>query len=187
MTSLDDAWEWYQAARRQLSLIHRIGERHWDGLPWGMDSSLGRDDTVREIEGLRVVADAERALGPLDDLAVLVLFSAFEATVRAAVLEQLDPDRAAVRHPVARSAVAAAVEAVRDGSFFRVLDAFKVEGRADLIEQVNQVRRYRNWVAHGRRGDQPSAINPGAAYDRLVRCLAALIPETPADPSGDRP
>lgn len=187
MTSLDDAWGWYQAARRQLSLIRRVGERHWDGLPWGPDSTLGRDDEVREVEGHRVVAEAERALEPLDDLAVLVLFSAFEATVRAAVLEQLDPDRAAVRHPVARSAVDAAVEAVRDGSFFRVLDPFKTEGRADLIEQVNQVRRYRNWVAHGRRGDPPPAVNPKAAYDRLTRCLVALIPATSNLPLGGEP
>jgi hypothetical protein len=37
---------------------------------------------------------------------------------------------------------------VGEGSFFAVLQSYK--GPDDnLIEQVNQVRRYRNWVAHG--------------------------------------
>jgi hypothetical protein len=41
----------------------------------------------------------------------------------------------------------------------------------NLTEEVNQVRRYRNWVAHGRRMEQPAAVDPATAYDRLKRFL----------------
>jgi hypothetical protein len=74
-----------------------------------------------------------------------------------------------------------AVSAVEFGSFAKVLDPYKAQGHADLIEEVNQVRRYRNWVAHGRRGDQPPSVAPRMAYERLSRCLAIIIvpEETP--------
>jgi hypothetical protein len=69
-----------------------------------------------------------------------------------------------------------ALEAIEVGSFFRVLEPYKSEGHADLIEEVNQVRRYRNWVAHGRRGEQPPSVAPRMAYERLSRFLAVVIP-----------
>jgi hypothetical protein len=64
-------------------------------------------------------------------------------------------------------------EGIEHGSFFKVLEPYK-ELNANLIEEVNQVRRYRNWVAHGRRTVQPAAVNPTTAYDRLSRFLEHL-------------
>ncbi len=43
-----------------------------------------------------------------------------------------------------------AVGQIEHGSFHWVLEVFKPYG-AGLVEEVNQVRKYRNWVAHGRR------------------------------------
>ena len=64
-------------------------------------------------------------------------------------------------------------ESIEHGSFFNVLEPYKGIDPS-LVEEVNQVRRYRNWVAHGRRTDQPAAVNPSTAYDRLKRFLAHL-------------
>lgn len=68
------------------------------------------------------------------------------------------------------------LQAVSEGSFFRVLEPFKREASADLIEPVNQVRRYRNWVAHGRRQDKrPGAVvSPVEAYERLSVFLTLI-------------
>lgn len=65
-------------------------------------------------------------------------------------------------------AVADLQESVRQGSFFRILATYKPDD-AGLVEEINQVRRYRNWVAHGRRGEQPAQVTPRVAYDRLRR------------------
>jgi hypothetical protein len=66
-------------------------------------------------------------------------------------------------------------ERIAEGSFFHVLAAYKSGVDPGLIEQVNQVRRYRNWVAHGRRaGEIPDNVTPRAAYDRLRAFLSAL-------------
>jgi uncharacterized protein YutE (UPF0331/DUF86 family) len=64
-------------------------------------------------------------------------------------------------------------DTIEHGSFYRVLEAYKILD-PNLIEEVNQVRRYRNWVAHGRRGVPPDNVGPEAAYDRLGRFLERL-------------
>ena len=64
------------------------------------------------------------------------------------------------------------------GSIFRVLEPFKGKA-ADLTEEVNKVRRYRNWVAHGRRTPQSDAVDPLTAYKRLKRFLEELSNPTP--------
>ncbi len=51
---LDQACDGYVQARRHLNLFSRLGERHWQDLPW--DGSLGRDvrlksDGAEEIVG----------------------------------------------------------------------------------------------------------------------------------------
>jgi hypothetical protein len=70
-----------------------------------------------------------------------------------------------------------AVQGVTEGSFYRrVLEPLKKRGRvsADLIIQVDQVREYRNWVAHGRRDAPTDNVTPEMAYDRPSVLLAAL-------------
>ena len=37
----------------------------------------------------------------------------------------------------------------------------------NLTEQVNQVRKSRNWVAHGRRGEPENSVVPDIAIERL--------------------
>jgi len=39
---------------------------------------------------------------------------------------------------------------------------------------MNQVRRYRNWVAHGRRTAKPDAVDPETAFRRLKEFLDVL-------------
>jgi hypothetical protein len=63
----------------------------------------------------------------------------------------------------------------------------------DLTTQVNQARRFRNWVAHGRRDQPENNVNPAIAIERLRRYLeqlaevevAAIIPLSPIDPPRD--
>jgi len=66
-----------------------------------------------------------------------------------------------------------AVQEIEHGSSYRVLEVFK--GRdAGLVEEVNQVRRHRNWVAHGRRTAKPAAVDPETAFRRLKEFLDVL-------------
>jgi hypothetical protein len=123
-----------------------------------------------------MAAGAERVKKELDDLAILVLFSVFEAVVRDWIESQVKPEVDGLRHPTLVKAGQDVLQAVGEGSFGRLLESYKSPINNDLIEQVNQVRRYRNWVAHGRRPDRKPAagVRPDDAYRRLNDFLTVL-------------
>ncbi|WP_337176575.1 hypothetical protein [Paludisphaera sp.] len=184
MNDLEDAWRWYGDALASLRRMERIGEKWWDHLSWESPPWKG-DRHFFELEKESVVASAANGRGHLDDIAVVVLFSVFEATVRRAVLDQIALEEGGLRHRSIVDAIQAAKDRIREGSFFAVLEPFKPLDAA-LIEEVNQVRRFRNWVSHGKRGEQPAVVSPRVAYDRLNRCLPLLV-SPPNDEASTEP
>jgi hypothetical protein len=171
IASLADAWRWYESVRNLTLAMQQLGKKHWDGLPW--EGDLGKDNRLRALTASGIVKWTEAAFEDLDDLCVLLLFSVFEAVVRTRVLTEVDRELSLLRHAAVRHAVTDLKDAIEHGSFFKVLEPYKGLD-ADLIEQLNQVRRYRNWVAHGRHGTRPDFVDPTTAYARLQSFLGRL-------------
>ena len=184
MNTLEDAWNWYQEARRHVGLVRRLAAAYWHELPWA--GPLGQDDRFKELDRARLQEESSTTLAQMDDLAVLVLFSVFESQVRERLVAELKKEvsEKAVSHSVLLQAVEDLVQQVEEGSFFKVLAPYKTLDH-DLVEQVNQVRRYRNWVAHGKRGRKPSAVDPRTAYERLDRFWKVLNPQSIGPQSSD--
>ncbi len=176
ISSLDDAWKWYESAKELTLAMVAMGKKHWNSLPW--DGALGQDARLRHIAAPEILDWARVILNDLDDLCVLLLFSVFEATVRERALADVAAELPTLRHPALQHAVRTLNEALEHGSFYKVTEAYKALD-PDLIEQVNQVRKYRNWVAHGRRGEPQNAVDPRTAYYRLQQFLNRLARETP--------
>jgi hypothetical protein len=84
-----------------------------------------------------------------------------------------------LRHELIIQIVTDATDEIEHGSFYRVLEVFKGLD-ANLVEKVNQVRRYRNWVAHGRRTAKPDAVDPETAFRRLKDFLDVLVTRSAA-------
>ncbi len=179
MRTLADALTWYRSNRQLLKLTSRLGGKYWNDLPW--DGAIGRDDQFRLLEGDRVETMADATLGELDDLAVFVLFSVFESIVRGHVAESLRGEVSGLRHPALRRSADRMLRNIEEGSFYaNVLDLFKQNNSSapeamavnSLIEAVSQVRRYRNWVANGRRAEKKlPPIAPLDAFDTLKEFL----------------
>lgn len=177
MKTLADAWEWYESTRRSLEQIQRIGRRYWPLIPWNEEPLIGRDDVFRTLDARDIEKATASSLAPIDDLAIVVLFSVFESLVREHLVESIRPEAASMIDPILKDAAEDAIRGVQEGSFYnKVLEPLKSQGRvsADLVTQVNQVRDYRNWVAHGRRDAPDNVVSPLASYDRLKRFLDAL-------------
>lgn len=177
MNSLADAWQWYQATKSGLGMVARIARRYWNS--WDADSPLGRDRLVRDADPAALRSGVESALVELNEFAVFVLFSAFESEVRRFILEDTRGERAAVTHPTLQHWIRQAETSIEEGSFYKLLEALKTPPLHDEIELVNQVRKYRNWVAHGRRGTKPDNVTPTQAYERLSQVLARFRKPTP--------
>jgi hypothetical protein len=177
MKTLREAWQWYEDTKSSLRRMSRIGRVWWDLIPWDRRPWLG-DRHFIELEKQDVTGPADNGYENLDDIAVVVLFSVFEATVRGEVLKQVGVEETQYQHRTIIAAIETAKERVSEGSFFAVLEPFKTAD-SNLIEQVHQVRKFRNWVSHGKRGEQPALVDPPTAYDRLTRCLNLLFPDVP--------
>ena len=78
-----------------------------------------------------------------------------------------------MRHELIIQIVTDGTDQIEHGSFYRLLQVLKGLD-ANLIEEVNRVRRYRNWVAHGRRTAKPDAVDPETAFRRLMDFLGVL-------------
>jgi len=111
-------------------------------------------------------------------MAVLLLFSVFEATVRERTLEEMDRElEKPPRHLVLKKAIDDAKDKIGHGSFGRLTESYK-DLDPDTRTLVDQVRHYRNWVAHGRRGPVRNNVDPEAAIMRLERFLTLLDAES---------
>ncbi|MCI0638388.1 MAG: hypothetical protein L0Y70_04895 [Gemmataceae bacterium] len=117
MKTLADAWNWYQAAKLNLARMQRLGEKHWSDLSLA-DASLWQDDHFRMLEAADIISQSTVALKPIDDLAIVVLFSVFESHVRDYLLELLHPQAESINDPILREAADEALQGVKDGSFF---------------------------------------------------------------------
>jgi hypothetical protein len=172
MRTLDEAWNWYVHSRRLLKLMRRVADRYWLGLPW---SEMERDENFRALESEDVINSADMVLAEFDDIAVFVLFSVFEAIVRDHVLNELTEEVALVKHPALAKAAKALKGNIEEGSFYNnVLDLYK-DVNHNLVEHVNQVRTYRNWVAHGRRRERKRTnVTPRTAIDCLREFLVLI-------------
>jgi hypothetical protein len=168
--SLEDAWNWYISVRTLAYDMRHLAGR-CDRPAWA--AALSLDNRLRDRTGAQLSDMAKRILDDLDDLAVLVLFSVFEATVRAQAGADVDHETAQISHVAVLEAVKDLQEAIKNGSFAKVVKAFKGMD-TDLTAQVNQVRRFRNWVAHGRRDAPENNVAPQDALDRLGRYLGLL-------------
>lgn len=178
MKTLADAWNWYESTKRNLARMRRLALRHWDD-PSLSGATIWQDDQFRMLISEDIVAETTVSLQPIDDLAVVVLFSVFESHVRDYLVARIKPEAANLTEPILKEAADDAIQGVEEGSFYRrVLYPLKEQGRisADLVTQVDQVRDYRNWVAHGRRERTVlmNNVTPQVAYERLRDFLAAL-------------
>lgn len=181
MTTLDDAWMWYRAVADGMKRLTHLA-KFWGKFPWGQQdewvAQVERDNVLRHVESVHLAGNAELVTNEHDDLAVLVLFSVFEAIVRDHLKTQLAPEINRLQHPNLKKAGKDVLDSVEHGSFGLLLQAFKLEEKEkNLVEQVNQVRAHRNWVAHGRRPEMrpQTYVRPRDAYERMSEFLKLIL------------
>ena len=172
MSDLDEVWTWYEETKKSLQRLERLASKHWDGLPWDGDGTLARDAKFRELEAEPVAESARLGLRGLDDLAVVRLFATFEAAVRRLAAREVEALLPTI-HVALKEVARAHLDEIERGSFAKVLAALRPYD-PDLVDQVRQIRSYRNHVAHGGGGDPMGIVHPERAYKILGRYLRQI-------------
>jgi len=169
--TLDDAWEWYKAIDRIARHMRRMAANYWDRDE--LSNLLARDSILRNRTAAAILDDTNRILDDLEDLAVPVLFTVFEAEVRG--VAQVDAERLLreMSHPAMLSATKDLEDAIKSGSFGKVTAAYQPMD-VDMTAQIDQIRGFRNWVAHGRRGPVDNLTNPERAIERMRRYVEKI-------------
>ena len=171
IASLEDAWQWYLGVRDLTRWMGRMGKRYWENPV--LSELLASDNIFRDVPQEEIRKKESLVVDDLNDLCVLLLFSVFEAHVRKQTRTDVNSELPSARHPALQHALQTLHESLEQGSFFRILEGYKSLD-SNLVEQVSQVRRYRNWVAHGRKSEPPDSVDPEMAYKRLKRFLELM-------------
>jgi hypothetical protein len=127
MNTLADAWDWYLSTKRNLERMQRLGRKHWNHASL-KTASIWQDDEFRMLESPDIIQETTTSLRPIDDLAVVVLFSVFESRVRDHLVSRIKPDAAKLTDSILKQAAEDAIRGVEEGSFYRrVLEPLKAQ------------------------------------------------------------
>jgi hypothetical protein len=171
MKTLQDAWDWFESASINLQRMKRLGNKHWNDESL-QNASIWNDEKFKHLEASDIVLETTKAIQPLNDLGVLVLFSGFEAAVRDHLESVIKPLTATLGHPILQHAGENVLDGIRQGSFANhVLTPLQDQGKIlpELSDKVKQVRDYRNWIAHGKRDPRPQNIINLTAKEAFAR------------------
>ena len=106
-----------------------------------LEETLHKDNAFKEFEASEIRTLPRSVKDHLDDLAVLLVFSVFESTVRDRTLNEMKRELpVAPRHPALQKALADARDAIERGSFVRIIETYKSLD-PNLKTLVDQVRK----------------------------------------------
>jgi hypothetical protein len=165
-SQLEDVWRWYRLCRDAFRAAGTAVERGLHFVPDGSELSLETASSA--------VSRLKHAQDELDDLVILALFAVFEREAIAAIEDVRDSATTFLQDRVERELVSEALSDVEEWRLVELLDVFKGVVEPATVGLVKQVKRTRDWVAHGKKGARPLNLNPGDAHARLRRFLEEL-------------
>lgn len=186
MSSLDEVWDWYQRTKLVFQFASKLST-DWHRLP--EDLAAFRDDRFKQIDGLLLEQWSTQGSEGLDELAVVRMFASFEAMIRLRLVRDVESESVRLSHPLLRSAAKDLVDQVSRGSLAKVLTSLGAIDRR-LADRVGHIRRYRNWITHGKRpaaGERFRSLEPRYAYDTLRKFLETFDSQSGIAAPGERP
>ncbi len=166
---LNSTWRAYGITRDSYGVVRR-------------SISLTASQRALTLQGSRFALAADdqeifdsldAAQGELDDQTVMFLYATFEATLRDHIIAQ-GPLLAAAARPGIQfgpNLEAWFTEICKDTRMDKVVVLFESWAGATAVAQAGSIRKYRQWLAHGKRGAGPPSVTPQFAYNSLTSFL----------------
>lgn len=150
----------YGVVRRSLSLAQRAL-----ALQGGQFATMNNDQEILDA--------LDAAQEELDDQTVMFLYAAFEARLRDHVTAQ-GHHLAAAAQPGPQFGPNLQnwfIELCNETRMDKVVALFESWAGPTGVAQAGSIRKYRHWLAHGKRGAIPPSVTPQLAYNSLTSFL----------------
>ncbi|MCY6355267.1 hypothetical protein [Clostridium sp. ZS2-4] len=166
MNELDRIINWYEIAMDSQHVVLEILNSSPQNIP--ANTVIGSKEP-REIKENLLVAENE-----LNDLTILSLVASFEQLVLDFTVKIVEENVGNTENTLFYQMSKYAFKNADRWHFGDILDLFKSVINPQIIGDVKQVYRYRNWVAHGKKDRKPLALEPYIAHERLSQFLYKL-------------
>ncbi len=166
---LDPQWQSYNDTQESLALIRRLSE-----VPGTRTATL-HGTSFAAMADAAVDAAISVAKQELNAQTVLFLYATFESALR----DDLSARSTALAtapgpHPAFGLDLATwFTDLVDDVRMDGVTRLYAPAAGPLLVAMIGNIRKYRHWLAHGRRGTAPPAVTPQFTYARLTQFLRA--------------
>jgi hypothetical protein len=166
---LDPIWKAHGITLDAYSVVRRSLQLP----PAERAASLQGGQFAAAVNDQEILDALDAAEDELDDQSVMFLYATVEATLRDHVTGHgvlLFP--AAVPGPQFGSSLQAwFIELCKDTRMDKVVGLFEPWAGQVGVAQAGSIRKYRHWLAHGKRGAVPQAVTPQFAYTSLMQFL----------------
>lgn len=166
MNELDRIINWYEIAMESQHVVLEILNSAPHNIP--ANTVIGSKEP-REIKNNLIVAENE-----LNDLTILSLIASFEQLVLDFTVKIVNENIENTKNPLFYKMSKYAFKNADRWHFVDILDLFKSVINPQIIGDVKQVYKYRNWVAHGKKDRKPLTLEPYIAHERLSQFLDKL-------------
>jgi hypothetical protein len=156
---LDDVLRWYRLIKDSQAVALHLIRLHPESVP---KDSLFTGQTLEEARNLLQQATAE-----VDDLTIVSLVAVFEQRILDHLTDIVKTLQSQQQGVLPLEVLKYGLDKAERWYFPDVLDFFKVPVATEVIGQAKQIYQYRNYVAHGKKGIKPVALDPLTAYKRL--------------------
>lgn len=178
MSAIQEVYEVHLAAMAGLKVVKRTRESATTD-----DLHPFRNTYFHAMKPEQVYLRVEQAGKELEETAVLSLYAAFESSLRSHICTALLPSLTgpALRHEEDVRLTGAIRSWIDEElSMDKVISLFESSVGVEALARVGTVRKFRHWVAHGRRSTKrPPDVSPKFAYEVLSTFLtrAQLLPQ----------
>lgn len=166
MSQLDETIAWYRTVKANQLLVSKVLKDHIEVVP-ETSPFFG----LSESEATRML---EESAAEVEDLTVVALVSFFEQLVIDSLRELVERIETEQTSPTMGALAGYAFRDVERWRFDDILKLFEAALQHGLLDQVRNIYRYRNWVAHGKRKQKPVITDPVTAYEALSRFLSSV-------------
>lgn len=180
MNPLDEVIDWYEFNINQQKFFMEIVKNSHKIMTNTVANAIIAKYNLSSSKKDEIKKEVDKSKIELADLTIVSLWAVFEAFLNDKIKEKTDQITNIISdtlsNQIANYAFNESDRWVKDN----VLDLYKsIISDPDIVGDVKEVYKYRNWVAHGKARRKPFNLDPFVAYQKLTKFLieAELIEE----------